>query len=131
MMMLIFSGCNTNRVSLVEQGLVLVAKQPSEKIDILWTDVYKQDGQTWVYGVLKQRGSGTSAIKTHIDIQVSALDGSVYCEAISEDIYVPRNRVGKGIDWKRFKVRLPEELLDGSQISMTVHSGSQVPACKK
>ncbi len=40
-MMLTFSGCNTNRVSLVEQGLVLFAKQPSEKIDILWTDVYQ------------------------------------------------------------------------------------------
>ncbi len=48
----------------------------------------------------------------------------MYYETISEDIYVPRNRVGKGIDWKRFKVRLPDKLLIDSQISMTIHSGS-------
>jgi len=124
MMMLTFSGCNTNRVSLVEQGLVKVTKQVSEKIDILWTDVYQQDGQTWVYGVLKQRFPSPSAIRTHVDIQVLNSDGSIQYETATEDVFVPRNRIGKGLDWKRFRVRLPEKLLEGSQISMTVHSGS-------
>lgn len=120
---LTLSGCSANRVSLADQGLVSVEQQDSEKVKILWTDVYQQDGQTWVYGVLKQRRSGTSSIKTHVDIKVSTKDGSVYYETISEDIYVPRNRVGKGVDWMRFRVHLPEELPEGSQIKMIAHAG--------
>lgn len=116
-------GCATNRVSLVDSNQVSVAKQESEKVKILWTDVYQKDGQTWAYGVLKQRDYHPSAIKTHVDIQVLSKDGSVQYEAFSEEIYVPRNRVGKGPDWKRFRVPLPTEISDGSKISMTVHFG--------
>lgn len=118
-----FSGCNANRVSLVEEGPVSVAKRPSEKIDILWTDVYERDGQTWACGVLRQRASNSGAIKTHVDIQVLNSDGSIQYETIADDLIVPCNRVGKGIDYKRFKVRLPDKLPKDTQISMTVHSG--------
>ncbi len=121
---LVLSGCSANRVSLAEQSLVSVEKQGSEKIDILWTDVYQQDGQTWVYGVLKQRASNSSAIKTHVDIQALNPDGSIQYEIITDDLFVPRNRVGKGPDWKRFRMQLPGKLLEGSQVRMTVHSGS-------
>jgi hypothetical protein len=117
-------GCATNRVSLVDTNQVSVAMQDSEKIEILWTDVYQKDGQTWAYGVLKQRGYHPSApIKTHVDVQVLSEDGSVQYETFSEDIYVPRNRVGKGPDWKRFRVQLPTEISEGSNISITVHVG--------
>jgi hypothetical protein len=117
-------GCATNRVSLVDTNQVTVANQGSEKIRILWTDIYQKDGQTWAYGVLKQRGYYASApIKTHIDVQVLSEDGSVRYETFSEDIYVPRNRVGKGPDWKRFRVKLGENIQEGSNVLMKVHSG--------
>ena len=51
-------------------------------------------------------------------------DGSIEYETVSRDLYVPRNRVGKGLEWKRFKVQLPNELSKDSRICMTVHSGS-------
>jgi hypothetical protein len=124
--MLVFniSGCATNRISLVDTNQVSVVRHDSEKIEILWTDVYQKDGQVWAYGVLKQRGYRLSMpIKTHVDVQVLSEDGSVHYETISDDIYVPRNRVGKGPDWKRFRVQLPTEILGGSRISMTVHVG--------
>ncbi|MBL7214301.1 MAG: hypothetical protein ISS71_01345 [Phycisphaerae bacterium] len=117
-------GCSANRVSLTDQGLVSVEKQDSEKVKILWTDVYEQDGQKWIYGVLKQHGISTSSIKTHVDIQVLNPDGSIQNETITDDLFVPRNRIGKGPDWKKFRVQLPEELPEDSQIKMTVHSGS-------
>jgi len=107
---LTLTGCSANRVSLADQGLVSVEKQDSEKVKILWTDVYQQDGQTWAYGVLKQRASSLSAIKTHVDIQVLNSDGSIQYETITDDLFVPRNRVGKGPDWKKFRVQLPDEL---------------------
>jgi len=123
-MVAIISSCATNRISLADKGLVSVNKHDSEKVRILWTGVYQQDGQTWAYGILKQRGTSHSAIRTHVDIQVLNSDGSVYYKTLSGDMYVPRNRVGKGPDWKRFGVQLPDELPKDSQINMTVHSGS-------
>ncbi|MBM3435750.1 MAG: hypothetical protein FJY07_05980 [Bacteroidetes bacterium] len=119
----IISGCATNQTSLADKGLVSVKKHDNEKVRILCTDIYQQDGQTWAYGVLKQRGISSSAIKTHVDIQVLNSGGSIQYETITDDLFVPRNRVGRGTDWKRFRVQLPDELPKDSQIKMTVHSG--------
>ncbi len=124
MVVLMIPGCSANRVSLVDQGYVSVEKQDSERIKLLWTDIYQQDGQTWAYGVLKQRTSSPSFIKTHVDIQVLNPDGSIQYETITDDLFVPRNRVGKGPDWKKFRVQLPDGLPEDFQIIMTVHSGS-------
>ena len=121
------SGCASKQVSLVEKNQVTVVRQDSQKVNILWTDVYQQDGQVWAYGVLEQQGSGTGAVKTHVDIQVVALDGSVSYETASEEVYIPCKRIGKGIHWKRFKSQLPQTLVVGSQITMTVHSGDHQP----
>jgi hypothetical protein len=120
---LVFYGCASKQVSLVEQNQITVAKQDSEKVKILWTDVYQQDGQTWAYGVLEHQGPTMTPVKTHVDIQVVAPDGSVSYETISQDIYLPGHRVGKGVHWKRFKTQLPDTLSAGSRITMTVHSG--------
>lgn len=121
---LTLSGCSANRVSLAGQGLVSVEKRDSKKVKILWPDVYQQDDRTWAYGVLKQRAPSSRAIKTHVDIQVLNSDGSIQYETRTEDLFVPHKRVGRGPDWKRFKVQLPDKLPKNSQISMTVHSGS-------
>ena len=125
------SGCSSDRVSLVEQGLVSVEKQNSEKVDILWTDVYEQDGQTWAYGVLQQRRPAPGVIRGHVDIQVLNSDGTVQYETVTEDMYIPRNRVGKGPDWKRFKSQLPEKLPKGSQVCMKVHSTLDSSSCSQ
>ena len=120
-------GCAANRVSLVDTHQVTVARQDSEKIEILWTDIYQKDGHTWAYGVLKQRGYHPSApIKTHVDVQVLTEDGSIQFETFSEDFHVPRNRVGKGPDWKRFRVQLLPEISEGSKIAITVHVGKHM-----
>ncbi len=122
--LLVLFGCSANSVSLTDRSLVSVEKRDSEKVKILWTDVYQKKDMIWAYGVLKQRSSRPGAIKTHVDIQVLDFDGSIQYETISEDMYVPRNNAGKGINWRRFKVLLPEKLQEDSRIIMTVHSGS-------
>ncbi|MBM4103136.1 MAG: hypothetical protein FJ263_03675 [Planctomycetes bacterium] len=119
----IISGCATNQISLADKGLVSVKKHDGEKVKILWTDVYQQAGQTWAYGVLKQRGINPASIKTHVDIQVLNPDGSIRYETITDNLFVPRKCAGKGPDWKGFRVQLPNDLPKDSQISMTVHSG--------
>ena len=50
---LALAGCSVNPHSMTGDNRVSVEKQDSEKVKILWTDVYQEDGQTWAYGVLK------------------------------------------------------------------------------
>ena len=117
------SGCSTSRISLSDQDYVSVEEQSSEKIKILWTDVYQEEGQTWMYGVLKQPSMTGGTIKTHVDIQILASDGAVHYETTSKELYVPRNRVGKGPDWKRFRVKLVDDIPEGAKVLVKVHSG--------
>ncbi|HBG27567.1 MAG: hypothetical protein A2Y10_15455 [Planctomycetes bacterium GWF2_41_51] len=121
---IVLSGCSSNYASLTDKEMVSIEKQNSEKVRILWTDVYEKDSQTWVSGVLKQRGSGSGIIQTHVDIQVVNTDGTMGYQTITEEFFVPANRVVTGSDMKRFKVKLPERLPQGAQVSMKVHSGS-------
>ena len=79
-----FSGCSSNSVSLADQGLVSVEKQDSRKVKILWTDIYQKGGQTWAYGVLTQRASSHSVIRTHVDIKVLNPDGSLQYETVTK-----------------------------------------------
>lgn len=119
----LFSGCAAKSVSLVDENQVTVEKQDGDKVKILWTDVYQQDGQAWAYGALKQRGISPGAVKTHVDVRVLSQDGSVHYETFSEDVYVPRLSAGKGPDWKRFKVQLAGTLPAGSKVTLKIHSG--------
>ncbi len=119
-------GCATDRVDLVDKGVVSVETVPSKRIGILWTDVYRQGDDSIIYGTLQQRGQRMYPVKAHVDITIRAEDGSIRQELRSDDIYVPRRRVGKGPDWKRFKVRVPHGIARGSAVSMVVHSGCRV-----
>lgn len=51
---IIISGCSS-RNSLVEQGIASIETKPSKNIKILWTDVYKDDENIIVYGVVRRR----------------------------------------------------------------------------
>jgi hypothetical protein len=120
-------GCVTNRVSLVDQGIVSVDTVPSEKVSILWADVYEDGEDVVVYGTLRRRGYTGYPMKTHVDVTISSPDGTVLEEARTPDIDVPRYILGKhtrsrGIRGKRFEVRF-REVPQGSKINMVVHVG--------
>ncbi|MEN6309685.1 MAG: hypothetical protein ABFD91_18210, partial [Anaerohalosphaeraceae bacterium] len=105
--------------------------QTGPEVARMWADVYAQDGQAWAYGALKQQAFHSNPIKTHVDIQILSEDGSVQYETISEDTYVPRSRVGKGADWKRFRVKLAGDITPGSKVIMKVHSGQHCSSVDK
>ena len=116
------SGCNTNRTDLVDKGIVSVETSPSKKVKILWTRVY-QDGEDFVvYGVVQRRNHTSYPIRTHVDITILAGDGTIRHDTRTRDIYVSRRRPGKGINWTRFRVRLPGTPAEGSRVNMVVHS---------
>ncbi len=119
---IVTSGCAANRIDLVDKGIVSVETAPSKKVKILWTRVY-QDGEDFVvYGVLQRRSHTSYPIRTHVDVTILAGDGTIRHEARTPDIYVSRRRPGKGINWTRFRMRLPGTLAEGSRVNMAVHS---------
>ena len=71
---------------------------------------------------MKQRSSHASAVKTHVEIQVIDAEGLVQQEGKAVDLFVPRYRIGKDPNWKRFRLKLTEELPEGAQIRLTGHS---------
>ena len=121
---IVISGCTANRTNLVDKGIVSVETVPSKKVRILWTRVY-QDGEDFVvYGVVQRRNHTSYPIRTHVDITVLAGDGTIRQQARTQDIYVSRRRPGKGINWTRFRVRLPGQPAQGSRVNMVVHSAA-------
>ncbi len=120
----VISGCGGNLVSLQDKNFVQVETMPSERVKILWTDVYQDGEDILVYGVVQRLSHTSYPIKTHVDITILSPDGTVLQEARTPDIYVPRRIPGKGINWERFQVRLPDIPPQGSRVNMVVHSGS-------
>jgi len=114
------SGCATNRVSLIDKGVVSLETVPNERADILWADVYVDGEDNVVYGTLQRRSHTSYPIKTHVDVTISSPDGVILEQSRTPDIYVPRRRPGKGISFKRFKSRFAN-IPTGSKVTMAVH----------
>jgi len=118
---IVISGCSS-RNSLVEQGIASVETKPSKKVEILWTDVYKDGQDIIVYGVVRRRSHTSSPLKTHVVATILNPNGKVLREAHTPDIYVPRFLPGKGIDFKRFEIRFPD-VTGNFSVQAVVHSG--------
>lgn len=116
-------GCATNRVDLVDQGIVSVETTSSKSVNILWTNVSRDGKETVVYGAVQRRSHTSHPIKTHIDIAISSPDGKILEEARTLDIDVPRRIPGKGANFKRFELRF-SDIPPGSEINVVVHGGS-------
>ncbi len=129
MVLLIVSGCSSVCTSLSKQEPVSVEKRDSEKIEILWADVYRENGQTWGCATLQQKSTTSGTIKSHIDLQIVAPDGSVQYTAVSKELYIPPKRTGK-LDSKKVRVKLPNDIPEGSKIIMAIHSDKRKDCLK-
>ena len=119
----VISGCAANRVDLVDAGVLSLEQHTTGKVYVAWSDAYEDGDGFVVTGVLRRRDTVGLPIKAHVDITIQSPDGSIVDESCSSDVHVPGRIPGKGINWKRFKIRLPEMPPQNSMVSMTVHSG--------
>lgn len=118
---IVMSGCSS-RNSLVEQGIASVETKPSKKVEILWTDVYKDGEDIIVYGAVRRRSHTRCPLVTHVVATILAPDGTVLRQSHTPDIYAPRFLPGKGVNFKRFEIRFPE--VHGKfNVQAAVHSG--------
>ena len=120
---IVISGCATNRIDLVDSGVLSLEQHTTGKVYIAWSDAYKNGDGFVVTGVLKRRGTIGMPIKAHVDVTVLSPDGKVLDEARSSDVYVPRRITGRGQSLKRFRVSFSNIPPQGSSVRLVSHSG--------
>jgi hypothetical protein len=65
-------------------------------------------------------------LKSHIDEIIYFVEGTILQEGHTKAIYVPGRRVGKGINWERFRLQFPGLPPEGAKIKMVVEHGEHV-----
>jgi hypothetical protein len=123
---IVISGCATNRVDLVDNGVLTLEQKTTGKVYIAWSDAYQNGDGFVVTGVLKRRGTIGMPIKAHVDVTILSPDGTIIEESHSSDVYVPRRIIGRGQSLKRFKVRFLTLPPRGSEVRMVCHSGLHI-----
>ena len=114
------SGCMSKCESLVDTGALKLEKQNAGKVYIVWSDAYEQETGFVVSGVVKRRDHVGLPIKTCVNVSILAPDGTIIAERQSAQIYVPRQRTGKGQSPKRFAVHFSQTPPRGSLIRVKV-----------
>ena len=120
---IVISGCATDRVDLVDTGVLSLEQHTTGKVYIAWSDAYEDGDGFVVSGVVRRRDTVGLPIKVHVDVTILSPDGKVLDEGRSSDIYVPRRIVGRGQSLKRFSVRFGSIPAEGSKVSIVTRSG--------
>ena len=124
MLTVVISGCATDRVNLVDAGVLNLEQHTTGKVYIAWSDAYEDGDGFVVSGVLRRRDTVGLPIKAHVDITIQSPDGTIIDESRSLDVNVPRSIIGRGRSLQRFRVRFPSIPAEGSKLSIVTHSGS-------
>ena len=124
MLIVVISGCATDRVDLVDAGVLSLEQHTTGKVYIAWSDAYEDGDGFVVTGVLRRRDTVGLPIKTHVDITIQSPDGTIIDESRSSDVNVPRRIIGRSQSLQRFRVRFPSIPAEGSKVSIVTHSGS-------
>ena len=115
---IIISGCATDRVDLVDAGVLSLEQHATGKVYIAWSDAYKKGEGFVVTGVLRRRDTVGLPIKAHVDIAILSPDGTIIDESRSSDVYVPRRIIGRGQSQQRFRVRFSNIPPQGSLVRL-------------
>lgn len=121
---IIISGCVTNRINLVDTGMLSLEQHNTGKVYIAWSGAYEQEDDFVITGVLRRRDRVGMAIRTHVDVTVLSPDGTILDEARSSDVYVSRRITGRSyLSFERFKVCFPNIPAKESLVRLVSHSG--------
>ena len=68
----VISGCATDRVDLVDAGVLNLEQHTTGKVYIAWSDAYEDGDGFVVTGVLRRRDTVGLPIKSHVDITIQS-----------------------------------------------------------
>lgn len=121
--LLALSGCAGLGENVSKKGLVAVERVSSQKVAILWADVYKIDENLGVRGVVHRCEYSSQPLLVHVDAAVLSADGEILEEAMGQDVWVPRRSVGKGFHYGNFEIDLPIAPPEGGTVKLVCHAG--------
>jgi len=116
--MTFLTGCTSNKVSCPHDHKIITAKGDSALVHIPYVDVQHEGDTLIVSGALKRHGRSSQSLTAHVDVSVFDEQDKLIKQARSDEIHVPSRRVGKGLNFTRFKVSVPVNV----QQNMTVHA---------
>jgi len=118
------SGCAT-RLDLAKSGHVTVETYSPGKVKILWGHATDVDRHFVVSGQLKRLDRAAMPLRVHVHVLELSPDNTILQSLQCSGVYVPRRRVGKGPNWKRFEVRSVILPKTGSRIVIIVHNHNE------
>lgn len=121
--MFFFCGCAAKRVNLTENGMATINRSSSENVIIRWADAYQDGNDLLIEGVIERPLFSTGPLKVHIDATIFSADEIKLREGSTEVIYVPGHKIGKGVSWERFSIRIPEVQPQRLKIEVAVKPG--------
>ena len=121
-----FLGCASNGTNISKTGKVSIERIPSEKIFIPWADVYQIEKGLVLKGVIERRNYSPGTVTSHVDTYMASTKQYI---SSSDEIVLGQKRVGRGIQWKRFSIILPDNVVQ-EQIVAQVHLG-RLAECKR
>lgn len=119
--LLITGGC-TPSTNLTKEGRITLTNHSTGKVKILWSQANASDGQLVVSGTLKRLDRAAPPLRVHIHALEINPDKEIVQSLKSDHIYVPRRRVARGPDWKRFELRSSTLPQPDAQLRLIVHS---------
>ena len=75
MLTVVISGCATNRVDIIDAGVLSLDQHAAGKVYIAWSDAYEDGDGFVVNGVLRRRDTVGLPIKAYVDITIQSPDG--------------------------------------------------------
>lgn len=121
--LVLVSGCATNRVDLVDAGVVTMQKHATGKVYVAWRRAQECGDGFVITGFLRRSDHVGSPAKAHADVTVVSPDGRIVETARSNEQYVARRRTGRWQSFQRFRVQLSKMPPRGSSIRLLSHSG--------
>lgn len=119
-------GCTANRTNLRKSGSVTIENHSPGKVKVLWSDAYEEGGQFTVNGMLGRNDRIAMPIAVHVHVFVLSGDGGRVVQTLkTSDIAVPRNRIGRCCDRRRFAVEGSEIPSAGSKLLVVAHSHNE------
>jgi hypothetical protein len=114
-------GCCMGRIDLCREGGVSIAGRPSDKVEILWADVWQTDEEVLVYAALRRRAYTRCPMKVDVDVMVTGPDGAVLEETRLSEVRIPARCCRRMTCWERFRAPLAAVPPTGSKVIISVH----------
>lgn len=119
------TGCMSSAPDLARSGQVRVTAEPSRQFAFPWTSVRQESGEVVISGVIARRTLPTSAVRGHVDLEVTGPYGQQLGELTASYGQWPMRGPRQTHYTARFKGSLPEGSIIRLKHRLGTHSDDE------